>query len=141
MNEPLIDLLQIKSQEPIVINAISYKFYYCIGLNPTIKKLEYIDDEKRYVHNTYDVQFNQNTAYVDKDQTIVTSLIGTKGFFIPTDATGYYEVQLQIEHKNNIRNYQFNHSFSFINEQTKNNTITIKQIYIDQLNNFERLEF
>jgi hypothetical protein len=141
INQPLVDLVTITSDEPIVINAINYKFYYSIGNDPTIKTLTYICEDKQCVNDKYCIQFNQLTNYYEQSQTVNVVLNGIKGFFIPVNAVGYYEIQVQILHQNNIRNYTFTRSFSFVNSYLKVDHINVKEIYINRLDNFELSEF
>lgn len=147
LNENLSDrtfainnLLTLKTSSPFLINKIITKFHYSIEDVQGINTYENTNNDLIYVYDTYDIEFNKKTLYDEAKNEVVDSLNGVEGFYIPKKSNGYFEVLVTITQNENARIYRFMKDFNFID--TKSNTkIMIKEIFINDLNNFERMEF
>jgi hypothetical protein len=141
LKTPILDLVTLNTEQPILINGYKIKFYYEIDGVYDTKVLEIHSDDRIYINGPTSLKFNQFTFYDPINKEVSFALNGTMGFFIPAKATGYYELQIQTWQDNNIRNYLFVKSFSFSGSVINNFNVITQQIYINRLNNFKRMVF
>jgi hypothetical protein len=141
LKTPITSLITLNTEQPILINGYKIKFYYEIEGTHNAKVLEAQSSERIYLSGPTALRFDQFTFYDPAKQEVSIALNGTLGFFIPTKAIGYYELQIQTWQDNNIRNYVFIKSFSFCGNAISNFNLIAQQMYINRLNNFKRMVF
>lgn len=137
---PIKNLITLDCIQPFWINKITTKFYYSFDDSPGIKTYESSDDNRIYVYQKQDISFNEKTMYDQSKNEIIPSLNGIEGFYIPKKASGYFEILISITQNENTRIYCFKKEFDFIGDEYESQ-IQIKQILINDLTNFERMEF
>jgi hypothetical protein len=137
---PIKNLISFTTNTPFWINKIVTKFNYSFDDIPGIKIYETTSNNNVYVYDKQDIDFNDKTIYDETKNEIVTSLNGTDGFYIPKKSNGYLELLINITQNDNTRVYRFTRNFNFIGDE-HNKNIKLKEIYINDLTNFERMEF
>jgi hypothetical protein len=105
-----------------------------------IKTYESTDSNKYYVYDEQDIVFNDRTTFDEDKNEIVSSLTGVEGFYIPRKASGYVEVVVSISQNENTKTYCFKQEFNFLGREYEDQ-IQLKEIFINDLSNFERMEF
>jgi hypothetical protein len=139
LSKPLINFVDIFLNNSFIVRRITYNFYYSFYNQIDIKKISYIEEKNLYAFNSYQVTFEKNMLFDEETGELYISLDGVKGLYIPKDAIGYYEIKVTIENDENTKVYCFRNNFSFANEN--NVEITCKLITINNIENYERMEF
>jgi hypothetical protein len=142
LKKPITYLLTLQADQPAAIVSYRVNFYYSVGNQSKIHEYHYDNKDVLPINKSADINFNTITSYDDTTKDITTTMIGNKGFYLPTRSSGYYEVIAQIEQNSNRKTYCFHKSFSFSSETYYDQTINIRPIVIDSIdNNFKRMTF
>jgi hypothetical protein len=71
---------------------------------------------------------------------VIKTLDGIDGFYIPKKAKGYMEITLLLSQNENSKTYCFKKGFDFAGNED-DSQVQIKKLFINDLTNFERLQF
>jgi hypothetical protein len=125
--------MKIKSTEQINILHTKIDFKYSIDGSSKVNEYSYSNDELLVLKPNTDtfIQFNKQTQYDDDTQKIVDSDSGTFGFYLPTAATGHYDMQLVIQSEQSYCTYMFHNNLNFV--EGNNVVITIQPTFIKDI--------
>ncbi len=137
IDEPIDNLLTIRSEQPFSIVGYEINFNYSINNNP-IKTLKHKFNNSFYCDKIHTFIYPYETAFDENKQEIVDLVGDNKGFYSPIITTGYYEIKATILLDTTYMNIKITKDFSF-SGKTIDNLFKINPFWINDLTNFKEL--
>jgi hypothetical protein len=141
VDTPINKLIEFQSGLQYRINKYKIKFLYSTDGSDSIKTFEHTQSSPIYSTGTLSIRTTYCTTYDAGTSQVVESINGEDGFYIAESATGLYELELEIQYKENLKVFKFTNSFSFISPQGDSQpALTVKELLISNIEGYEYYE-
>jgi hypothetical protein len=135
----LTDIAEIYTSNPIFIKKIKYDFIYYIS---EVKNEYYYEQSINNSLSHHLISFDKNLLFNTTSFQFQESNNGINGLFIPLDAYGILNIEIQyMDSNNNYKVIKLNKNASFIKEDGLLNKISKKEISITDTSDYETKEY
>lgn len=135
-NLPIINIANLTCDKQLRVFDIVVDFYYTIDECDTIHHYKYNDANYYYINDTLVVNFTDSTLFDLQKKEVIKSNYGALGFYVPTNAIGYYELSFKTKYKYNTKKYKLTNNFKYSGDSYNHTFVTSNETFIEDTKNF-----